>query len=175
MSLTISAKPQFRSSCLNRITFFAILLLTLLWVILRENITVPEAVTGAIAGCACLFFCRKYLPFSKIENIRPLRLALYPFYLIGQVYLAGIGAIKIILTNADAEIIEVKTQVKNPFLRTILANSITLIPGSVSLELKDDAITVLWLKSKSNDSTHALNAGESIKNKLERKLLKIER
>ena len=159
---------------MNRITFFAILLLTLLWVILRENITVPEAVTGAIAGCACLFFCRKYLPFSKIENIRPLRLALYPFYIIGQVYLAGFNTIKLILSEADADIIEVKTQISNVFLRTLLANSITLIPGSITLELNNDTLTVLWLKKKTNDIQHTQNAGEIIKGKLEKKLLKIE-
>ena len=82
--------------------------------------------------------------------------------------------IQLILTEADADIIEVKTSLKNVFLRTLLANSITIIPGAISLELKDDTITVLWLKRREDDSRHARKTIESLKCKLERILLKAE-
>jgi len=159
---------------LNKNSLYAILLLTVIWVILRESITIPEAAAGIVISTCCVFFCRRLLPFSNFETINLLKLAVYPFYLIGQVYLAGFNAIKLILTDADADIIKVKTQISNSLLRTILANSITLIPGSISLELQDETITVLWLKGKSKDSRHALSEGEAIKGKLEKILLKAE-
>ena len=165
----------FKGARVSRTTICIILILTVLWIVLRENVSIPTVASGIAISAACLFFCRKFLPFSKIKNLKLLRLCLYPFYVIGQIYLAGFKTIKMIITGADADIIEIKTRLSDIFLQTILSNTITLIPGSISLELKDNAITVLWLKDKSKDLQHAQNTGESIKGKLERILLKIER
>jgi multisubunit Na+/H+ antiporter MnhE subunit len=91
------------------------------------------------------------------------------------VYIAGFLALRVVLTGAHVEIVEVKTEITNKFLRTILVNSITLVPGSVSLDLQDDAITVLWLQKKTEGSSNIENAGELIKGKLERMLRKMQK
>ena len=170
---------------MNRNTIFLILLLTVVWIIFRENFSVFTVITGIISSACCVYFYRRLLPLlrireplnaktkmARVQTVNPLRLVLYPLYLITQVYLAGFSAIKLIFSDADAEIVEVKTRISDNFVRTILANSITLIPGSISLELKDDTITVLWLKSKSSDSRYAESAAMFIKRKLERFLIK---
>jgi len=158
---------------LNRNAFFSILLLTLVWIVLRENFSVFEAGAGVVIGICCLYFCRRYLPFPKFGKINFFLIFFYPFYLIFQIYLSGFNVIKLIFTDAQADIVEVKTKIKNDFARAVLANSITLIPGSISLELKEDVITVLWLKRKSKDSRDAESAAMFIKRKLERILVKI--
>ena len=99
---------------------------------------------------------------------------MYPFYLIGQIYLAGFSAIKLILSQPKVDIVQVKTSVTNEFLKVILANSITLIPGTVSLDLKDETITVLWLREKTSGPEDLDNAGELIKGDLEKMLLKTQ-
>jgi len=100
---------------------------------------------------------------------------LYLFYLIGQIYIGGISAIKIILFGAHVEIVKIQTHIRNKVLRTILVNSITLVPGSVSLDLSEDVITVLWLKRKTSGAPDIDNADEILKDKLEGMLLKAQK
>ena len=156
-------------------TLFAIFSLAVVWLVLRENFTLPEAAAGIAAGACSVFFCRRFLPVSKSADIRLLRLAAYPFYLIAQVYAAGFKTIAIILKGADADIVEVKTKLASPLLRALLAGSITLVPGSISLDLNEDTITVLRLRGKADISPDAESAGARLKGKLEDMLLKAER
>jgi len=140
---------------------------------LREGFTISIVVSGLVISACCVFFALRFLPLSKTDPINPLRLALYLFFLLGQMYSACFMVIKIIFTGAHVEIVEIQTKLTNKFLRTILVNSITLVPGSVSLGLEDNRITVLWLKKK-NDIGSA-NADEFLKGKLERVLIKAQK
>jgi multicomponent Na+:H+ antiporter subunit E len=131
---------------------------------------------GIVLSFGVIFICHRLLPLPKIlKDINLFKIVFYPFYLVVQVYLSAFNAIKLIFTGADASIIEVKTQLSNSFLKTILANSITLTPGSISLEIKDDAIILLWLKRKKESQQDAQKAGESITRRLEKILLKAQR
>ena len=159
---------------MNKNSIYLIILLTAVWIILCEELSVSTVATGIAISAGVAYFYQKYLPLNAITGVNFLILAMYPFYLIGQIYIAGFNAIKLILTEAKVDIVEVKTKVTNELLRVILANSITLTPGTVSLELKDETITVLWLREKTSAPRDMDEAGESIKGKLERKLLKTQ-
>jgi multicomponent Na+:H+ antiporter subunit E len=148
--------------------------LTLVWVLLSERLSVFVVVTGIAASILCLSFSRRYLPFKEITNVRFKKLVTYPFYLIGQVYLSGFYVIRIIITGARVDMAEFKTDISNEFLRVILANSITLTPGSILLDLKGDTLTALWLRKKSDPAGHE-NVGEILKGGLEKRLLKAEK
>jgi multisubunit Na+/H+ antiporter MnhE subunit len=130
---------------------------------------------GIAISAGCLLFCGKFLPLPKISGVKPFRFIVYLLFLFGQVCMAGLFAIKFILTDARVEIVEVKTKISNRFLRSVLASSVTLVPGSVSLELNGDAITVLWLTKAAADPKHIDNAGELIIGKLEKMLLKVQK
>ena len=160
---------------MNRNALYAVLLLTFVWSILRESFSILTVAAGIVISALCIFFCHKFLPLPRTPELHVLRLAVYPFFLIWQVYVAGLSAIKLILTDAHVEIVEIKTGLSSLFLRIVLVNSITLVPGSVSLDLKDDVITVLWLKKKSAGPDHTKNAGERIKGGMERMLLKAQK
>ena len=157
-------------------TVFAALGLALLCLILLEGFTAMNLAISVAAGIISMVMYRRLLPLPpSSKGINLLKFALYPFYLVGQVYLSAFSAVKLIFTKADVAIITVKTELTNSLLRTILANSITLTPGSVSLELNDDTITLLWLKNKKDSPQDAQKAGETIKRKLEKMLLKAEK
>jgi multicomponent Na+:H+ antiporter subunit E len=151
---------------------FATALLTLVWVILRESLTPRTILTGMAVSVCCLYFCHRFLPIPKTSGIRFFRLIIYLLYLIGQVYISGAAVIKLIFTGAAVEVVQVRTKITNTLLKTLLVNSITLIPGSVSLELQDDIITVLWLVKKSAEKR--MNPDEALLHKLERMLKKAE-
>jgi len=159
---------------MGKSSIYVIAVLTLVWVILHEHFAVSTIAAGIFISTGCVYFCNRFLPIPESLNINPARFVVYLLYLIAQVYLAGIYAIKIIVTGAGAEIITVKTRISGLFLRSILANSITLVPGSVSLELKDNTITALWLTKTNADPEYAKNTAESAISKLETMLLKVQ-
>ena len=160
---------------MNRNMLYTLVMLTAIWITLMEAFTVPVMVSGIVVSVLCIYIYSRLLPLPKRENINYFRLAVFPFYLIGQVYFSAFNTIILILKGADADVIKAKTQFSNGFLRTILANSITLTPGSVSLELKDDEITLLWLKGKKDSHEDAEKSFELTKIKLEKMLLKAEK
>ena len=149
------------------------LLLTVIWVVLCGEFSAASVAVGAAVSFGCVFFCSAALPSAGQNNFRLVRLLIYPFYLLGQIYLAGFVAIKLILTGAETEIVEIETKLTNRMLKTVLANSITLTPGTVSLELNGSKITVLRLVKKTGRADAC--AGESIKSNLEKKLLAIQK
>lgn len=154
---------------------FSLFALTLVWVILSEAFSPRVIITGIIASVICLYFCRKHLPSSKLGNVSFFRMALYPFYLIGQIYLSAFTVIKIILTGAKVDVIETDTTITNKFLRDVLSISITLTPGSILLDSEGEKITVLRLRGKNAVDDDRETAGALLKGKLEKALLKIQK
>jgi multicomponent Na+:H+ antiporter subunit E len=52
----------------------------------------------------------------------------------------------------------------------VLANSITFTPGTITLDLNDDHLTVHWFFCNTN---HSKLAGETVKGKIEKHLKKV--
>ena len=158
---------------MNRAIIYKILLLAALWIVLFERFNVPVLILGLAIGAGCVFICIKLLPPSKTRNINFFRLFLFVFYLIGQVYLAGFNAVKLIFTGANIHVVEMKIKISNKFLRTILANSITLTPCTILLEMEDDTFTVLYIKERKKEAMKSDSV--FIKDKMERVLIKAEK
>ena len=157
---------------MNRNSVYLILLFSIIWIILSESYAPATVVAGLVFSVACVYFSHRLLAMDKIANVKFLRLFLYVFYLLGQIYLAGFAAIKLIIKGASADIVRIKTNIDNDFLRVILANSITLTPGTLTLGLNDDRLTVLWLRDKKSAGQGLENADDQIKGKLEKQLSK---
>ena len=48
-------------------------------------------------------------------------------------------------------IVVVKTKLKSKFARMLLANTITLTPGTLTVEVKDDSFFIHWIDVESED------------------------
>ena len=152
-----------------------IIVFTGIWIILTERVTLLSVTIGLAVSVLCVIFCRRFLPVERLKGINFFRFFIYIFYLIGQMYIAAIATVRLVIKGAKTEIVEVETEIKNEFLRVMLANSITLVPGSVTLDIKDNLLTVLLLTDKNADESTLENAGELIKGGLERRLLKAQK
>ena len=152
-----------------------VLTLTCVWILLREDFLISTIVLGLVFSILTVIFCNMTLPLGKIRNVKAHKLALYPLFLIGQVYMAGFHVIKLIFTGATAEIVQVKTKIENESLRILLVDSVTLTPGSVLIKLEDNEFTLLWLKGKSDELLTPEQRDEAIKGKLERWLIKAQK
>ena len=152
----------------------SVLALTCVWALLVESISIGTVLAGLFFSILTMIFCNKALPMDKIKNIRFRKLILYPFVLIGEVYMAGFHVIKLIFTGADAEIIRVKTGITNETLKIILVDSVTLTPGTIHVRLEGDEFTLLWLRDKRDAALPIEVRDKAIKGRLEKWLLKAE-
>ena len=155
---------------LGKHTFFVLLALTVVWMILMEEISWRSLGMGMLTVMACMHFGNRFLPYEEIKDVNFFKLATYPLFLVGQIYAAGWQVIKVIFLGYKMDIITMETGLKNEALRIIMAESITLIPGSVSLELEDDLVTVMWITTSKAPDLSQTEREEAIKGKLERRL-----
>ena len=151
-------------------TFYVILTLAVVWIIMMENISWRTIGTGLLVVIVVMHFERKFLPYEEIKDVNFFKLATYPFFLIGQIYLSGWQVIKMVITGCRIDVVTVKTPLKSDTLRFILGDSITLIPGSVLLEIEGDKLTVLWIVPSKTPELSEEQTEEMMKGKLERRL-----
>ena len=155
-------------------TFFVQLALTAVWVILTEEFTWRAVAMGMVSTMVALHIVSKFLPYDEIRNISFLKLATYPFFLLGQIYMAGFQVIRVIIKGSVVGIVTVKTEIKDESLRIILADSITLTPGSILLDLENNDLTLLWIRDKDTPGDSE-TASKLLKSKLECRLIKADK
>lgn len=133
------------------VRFFVILVLGFgTWLVLSMDLSLVSIIFGVFfAGMTAVFLLRFiYSPESPEQGGIFLRIDLiflYAILLLVQSYVSTFQLIKMIL-NGDYKpgIVRIKTKVHSAAGKTVLANTITLIPGTLSLWLKDDYIYVHW-------------------------------
>ena len=77
---------------------------------------------------------------------------------------------RIITMKINPEIVMIKLKVKSDLGILLLANSITLTPGTITVDIEDDYIYVHWLYAR---TTHFGHASEIIKGRFEQWLGRI--
>ena len=129
------------------------ILLFLLWIILNGRFTLDSGmlqivVTGLILVIAVAFFSKKVLGYTVAAELRfwkklPLLLA-YIALLVSEVIKSSFKMALLILRNKpySPEVIKINPPLKKEFTRVILANSITLTPGTITAELNDNGYVI---------------------------------
>lgn len=131
-----------------------IILLFLLWIILNGRFTFDAGmlqicIVGAVVSAFAYFFAHKALGYTLKSEFRwwkkaPILLS-YFFILIKEIIMANCQMMKLIM-NKKADIhpvmLKVKIPLKTNVARVLLANSITLTPGTITAELKDNCFTI---------------------------------
>jgi len=80
----------------------------------------------------------------------------YVFVVLWEIYLASFYVVyQVITMKIDPGIVNIKTRLKSKFAQAFLANSITLTPGTVTIDLQKDTLSVHWLTVKTHDSHKA--------------------
>lgn len=158
-------------------TIFTVAILALAWMLLMESFSPVIIISGIAVGAGCVFFSSRFLPLGKMAGVNFGKIATYPFFLIGQIFFSAAYVSKIIFKGAKIDIVEVHTNIKNDYVRVMLADSVTLTPGSVMLELEGEKMTILWLRERGSPDIETLDEREiadKIMGKLESKLIKAQ-
>jgi len=129
----------------------------IVWVLLNNTFQPDILIVGAvIAFFLSLFLCKKCELFADMNFT--------PKGLIYTIIFLGVFFIELIKSNLDVTrrvltpslpinpgIVEVKTKLKSKFARMLLANTITLTPGTLTVEVKDDSYFIHWIDVESED------------------------
>lgn len=145
----------------------------LVWIIFNGRITLEIAVFGlVISGFLYAFVC-KFLDWSPARDRFILKksglILKYLGLLIGEIIKANMATIKMIVSPAshpDPVIVQFQTKLKTRTAKVLLANSITLTPGTITVSLENDELTVHCLDRSFSDGL----CGSSF----EKALLKLE-
>ncbi|MDE7331408.1 MAG: Na+/H+ antiporter subunit E [Lachnospiraceae bacterium] len=125
------------------------LLFFLIWIIFNGQLTWEIAVFGAaIAGLMYWFIC-KFLDYNPRTDlmifIKFFQILHYVFILIKEIIKANFAVIKMIMSSRyeiEPAVVRFKTDLKTPQARILLANSITLTPGTITVSLEEDEYVV---------------------------------
>jgi len=153
------------------------LFLALAWMIMMESFSLLIISSGILVGAGCVFISGYFLPINKIEGVNFGKLVTYPFFLLGQIFSSAVYVSRIIIKGAKIDIVKVDTNIKNDTIRIMLADSVTLTPGSVMLDIDEEKMTILWLRQRGSPEVEELNKeemSEKIMGKLQRKLIQAE-
>lgn len=127
-------------------SLFNFIFLFLLWCALIFPVTLEKAITGIIVSFIISALLYVYVKDKKVFN--PKRIINFiSFVLIFTFELikANLSMAKLVLTPSlpiSPKIIKVKTTIKSNTGRAFLANAITLTPGTLSVDLKEDEIFI---------------------------------
>ncbi len=127
-----------------RLVYWTILLFTM-WIILSNNFQIFNIFIGLGISFFISLLYIKMFEHKEFEFINPFWFGVYILVLLKNLLISNIQISKRILSK-DMElspaILGVKTELKSEWKKLLLANSITLTPGTLTLEVKDDTFYI---------------------------------
>ena len=124
-------------------------LLFALWILFNGRWTVEIAVIGLVV-CALLYaFMVKFMESSprKEWNVAKKipRFVKYTVYLIGEIFKSGWATIRFIWSPKEViqpQVTSFRTKLKSDACKVLLANSITMTPGTITVDVRGDEMLV---------------------------------
>lgn len=131
-----------------------LMVLTIFWVVFNEDTSFIQICFGVVVSGCALGISYKYLSTNQYLShfrVRILWLLWFYIYLIYSIYVSGLDSMKRIITGkTQVGIIKYKSTLQHPLARTMLANAITLTPGTVTANCDCDTLSVLCLYCTEN-------------------------
>jgi multicomponent Na+:H+ antiporter subunit E len=138
--------------------YLALFLLTFVfWLLLTFDLSVPNLIAGGAAALVTSLLFTKYFFHKVVKFIQPVRyfwLLVYLVIFTWECIKANFDVAYRVLHPAmpiKPGIVKVHLELKSDFARTMLANSITMTPGTISVDIIDDVLFVHWIYVRSED------------------------
>ena len=148
------------------VRLFAALLI--LWLLLNASLALDVVVIGVVVAALIAFFLNANLSYLSGYRLSGksfvATLGFLGFFLM-ELVKANLNMAFIVLQPVlpiDPAIVRVRTALKNPTARLLLANAITLTPGTLSVEMKGEWLYIHWVVAETADAeaaTRAIAAG----------------
>ncbi|MBN2880206.1 MAG: Na+/H+ antiporter subunit E [Clostridia bacterium] len=124
-------------------------LYSLVYMVLVENVGWLSFLIGLAVSFIAILFSGKYLLFESYDQLFPMRFwgfLIYVFYLFAKIIQSGIqAAIMTISGKTKLFYSRYESVLNDDFTLDLLANSITLTPGTVTVNRKENVLLVMQL------------------------------
>ena len=121
--------------------------LLLIWLLLVNDLTVGNVVLGLILGVLIPGITQPFWP-NQPRVIRPIKAVKYIFLVLYDICVANVNVARIILFKTNAQThshwIVVPLELRTPEAITILAGTITMTPGTVTVDAVGRCPTTCW-------------------------------
>ena len=130
---------------------FVFVVLLGLWMLLAGNLNVQELAAGAfVALMMLLLFAQRLSIFNdcRLSWLMPLHILIYLGHFTVALLRANIDLASRILSPSlpiRPEVVRIKTALRSPLGKMLLANTITLTPGTLTVDIDDDELIVHWV------------------------------
>lgn len=139
----------------------SVLLLLAIWLLLTWPFSAAELVAGAVAAVVISLVPTGAGGVLREVRVTPRAIAAVIAYLF--VFLAALVranldvAFRVLKPSLPISpgIVAIRTNLKTPLARTLLANSITLTPGTITVETRDDVFYIHWISVADEDVEEA--------------------
>ena len=132
--------------------FVIFLLLLGIWIVFSGKFDAFHIILGALSSLFITAISGNFYFTNRSKTMGArigelLRLPGYALWLLWQIVLSNIHILKLALTPGDIKeltpsLIRIKTKLKTDFGKYALANSITLTPGTITIEVDDDTMLI---------------------------------
>ncbi len=145
---------------MRRIIYFILAFIT--WVVLTWSVDIQFIIAGLVASAIVSILFHEMLPKEHHIFISPVRVFWFLVYVpvfFYYILMANFDVVYRALHPAmpiKPGIVKIKTKLKTDSGITALANSITLTPGTLTVDLTDDGyLYIHWINVKSDDVEEA--------------------
>ncbi len=125
------------------------LLLFGFWVLLNGQWTVEIAIVGAVVCAALYAFMVVFMGYSPRREARIAarlpRIIGYFLYLLGEVFKAGFATVRLIWSprlEIEPRVTSFHTRLRTDAGKVVLANSITMTPGTITVDVDGDTFLI---------------------------------
>lgn len=159
---------------INVLIYFLICFAT--WLLLTHNVSWQNLLVGGGISLLTTIVFSRFFNFDVSKMFNPVRwfwTIVYIIYFIWQCVKANFDVAYRVLNPSmpiKPGIVRVNLELNGSMARTILANSITMTPGTIAVDIIDDVIYVHWIYVRSTEHD---NYAYRISGKFERILKKI--
>ena len=140
------------------------LTLLIIWVIANGTLAADTLITGAVISAVIALAFAAFARVYSVIRWSPKVVFYYLMYLsvfLIELVKANLNVMRLVFSpNIDIKpgIVEIKTELKSPIGRLALANSITLTPGTLVVDIRDDSLFIHWINISATDPVAATEA-----------------
>ena len=137
------------------------LTLMLIWVIANGTLATDTLITGVVITAAIALAFASFARVYSVIRWSPKVILYYLMYLgvfLLELTKANLNVMRLVFSpriDITPGIVEIKTELKSPIGRLALANSITLTPGTLVVDIKDDSLFIHWINVSATDPVAA--------------------
>jgi len=138
--------------------YLALFIITLIfWLLVTFSLSLYNIIVGVVAALITSYLFGRYFVTDVRKFLQPKRYAwliLYIFIFLWECIKANFDVAYRVLHPAmpiKPGIVRVPIEIKTDIAKTMLANSITMTPGTIAVDVKDDIMYVHWIYVSSED------------------------